>query len=293
MSVVVTIHQNKLFKKKITLEQLLRNKLRYGKFNDNYVLEDGQKDENNAILYHPQHIARGIDVFFKDNKDIELSMLIPTTNEEIDDFYDLVFYLCKICHTKTFVQDEVERYVDEIEKNKQNIKEFNYDSLCRFLHDNETGMLMCAMWPLYFKSSEVMHWLDDQTLSTFSKELHQFQIKDLYYANALCYKVNNEDGSQSIIGIYVVTATVDTIFPLEPQVPLSCMNLQTGKQINVDNYRVALCSNEQNKILGEISFEDFMNELMRKEVHEFDNRHIYFDGLSEEEVSRIYQLYKN
>lgn len=288
MSVVVTIDQQG---NKITLPQLLMNKFRYGRFNNNFILEDGERNEDEVILYHPQHIARGIDVFFKDNE-IELSILIPTTNEEIDDFYELVFYLCQLCQTKTFIQDDVERYAGEIEINKQNIKKFNYNVLDKLLHEDDVNMLMCAMWPMYFQSSEVLYWLKDKTLSVFSKELHEFQSKDLYYANALCYESNNEKNEKSIVGIYVVSATVDTILPLEPEVPLSHRNLQTGKQLDIDHYEVALCSAAQDKIIGNILYEDFMKELMKKEVHEFDAKHIYFDGLSEEEILQIYDLYK-
>lgn len=291
MSVDITIHPKGLLKKNITLQQVLMNKFRYGVYDSNYILEEGKQGENEVILYHPEHIARGISVVWKDNKDIELSILLPTTNEEIDDLYTLITYLCQLCHTKEFIQDDVVKSLRDIESIQQGIKEFNYDTLNQFLNEHQTGLFFCAMWPMHFRSSEVKYWLEDPNLSSFSKELHQFQAKDLYYANAICYQMKHNDGTQSIMGVYVVTATVDTIFPLKPMVPFSCTNLQTGEQIQVDNYVVSLASVKQDKILGEVSFDDFMKELMKKEVHEFDDTHIYFDGLSEEDIQRIYDLY--
>lgn len=294
MSVDIVIHQKRLLKKEITLQQVLMNKLRYGVYDSNYVLEDGKKKDDEVILYHPKHIARGITVVWKKDKSIELSMLLPTTNEEIDDFYELVEHLCYLCHTQEFIQDDEKKSLNEIADLRQGIKGFNYDTLYQFLNDkeHELGMFFLAMWPIHFRTSEVMHWLDDPTLSSFSKELHEFQARDLYYANAKCFQVTRDDGSHFIMGVYVVTATVDTIFPLKPKVPFSCINLRTGEQIDVDSYIVSLASIEQDKILGDVPFDCFMNELMKKEVHEFDDEYIYFDGLSEEDIQRIYDLYK-
>lgn len=294
MSVEITIHQKGLLKNKISLETMLMNKFLYGVYNDdNYVLEEGGKVNNQAILYHPEHIARGITVIWKDNKDIELSLLLPTTNEEIDDFYELISHLCQLCHTNCFIQDGIEKTINELSPLKQDIKIVNYQSLQQILNDDsyDTSVLFCAMWPLHFCRTKVQHWLDDQDLSTFSKELHEFQKKDLYYANAKCYCVNREGEAQSIMGVYVVTATVDTIFPLKARVPYSCINLQTGEKVKVDYYVVYLASAKQNKVLGEVPFDAFVEELTKHELHEFDNEFIYFDGLSEEEIQRIYDLH--
>lgn len=291
MSIDITIHQKGLFKRKLTLQDILMGKFAYGRYDQNYVLIPNEKNENELTIYHPDHIARGISVIWNENEtsQIGLHMLLPTTFEEIDDFYQLVEHLCHLWKTKTFIQDGEEKIVNEMNDLKSEIKDFSYHTLEQFLTEHENGNFFCAMWPYYFLSQDVQHWLSDSSLTAFSKDLHENQQKDLYYANARMYQM--KDGG--ILGVYTVTATVDTIFPLKPMIPMSCINFQTGESITADQYVVALVSIEKDKMLGDIPFDDFVNELSHRELHEFDSEHIFFEGMSEGEIQRIYQKYNN
>ena len=143
------------------------------------------------------------------------------------------------------------------------------------------------MWPYYFNSKDVMNWLDDHELSHFSKDIHNNQVTDLYYCSPHYYQMNDNQ----ILGVYTITATVDTVFPTEPLTPFSCVNFQTCESIEADENIVAFYSLEKEEILGDIPFEDFMNEISKKELHEFDAMHFYFDGLSEEEIDNLNQKF--
>lgn len=289
MSVDITIYQKGLFKKKLKLKDILMDMFAYGRYDQNYVLIPDERNDNELTIYHPDHIARGITVIWNENEtsQIGLHMLLPTTSEEIDDLYLLIEHLCHLWKTTTFVQDGEEKSVSEINELKSMIKDFSYASLQTFLNEHENGNFFCTMWPYYFRSLDVQHWLADKTLTNFARDLHQNQMKDLYYANARMYKTEDD----SILGVYTVTATVDTIFPLKPMIPMSCINFQTGESIQADRYVVALVSIEKDVMLGDIPFEDFIAELTHRELHEFDSEHIFFEGLSEEDIELIYQKY--
>lgn len=289
MSVDITIYQQGLFKKKLKMKDILMDQFAYGRYDQNYVLIPDERNDNELTIYHPDHIARGISVIWNENEasQIGLHMLLPTTSEEIDDLYLLIEHLCKLWKTTTFIQDGEEKSLNEINELKSYIKDFSYASLQSFLNDHDNGNFFCTMWPYYFRSQDVQHWLTDKTLTNFANDLHQNQIKDLYYANAHMYKTQDD----SILGVYTVTATVDTIFPLKPMIPMSCINFQTGESIEADHYIVALVSLEKEKMLGDISFDEFMKELSHHELHEFDSEHIFIEGLSEEEIETIYQKY--
>lgn len=291
MSVDITIVQKGLFKKKMALQDILMNEFAYGRYDDNYVLIPDERNETEMILYHPDHIARGISVIWNENEtsQIGLHMLLPTTNEEIDDLYRLIEHLCRLWKCKTFMQDGEEKQLSEIDELKSKIKDFNYATLQRFLTDHENGNFFCAMWPYFFHSQDVRHWLDEKSLAAFAKDLHENQRKDLYYANARMYQMKDE----SILGVYTVTATVDTVLPLKPMTPFSCINFQTGESITANQYVVALVSIEKDEMLGDIPFDAFMTELSHHELYEFDGEHIYFEGLSETEIQSIYLKYKN
>lgn len=291
MSVDITIHQKGILKKKLILQDILMGEFAYGRYDANYVLIPDERNETEMTIYHPDHIARGISVIWneKETSQISLHMLLPTTNEEIDDLYRLIEHLCHLWKCKTFMQDGEEKPLSEIDELKSKIKDFNYATLQRFLTDHENGNFFCAMWPYFFHSQDVQYWLDEKSLAAFARDLHENQRKDLYYANARMYQMNDE----SILGVYTVTATVDTVFPLKPMTPFSCIDFQTGESLEADHYVVALVSIEKDEMLGDIPFEAFINELSHHELHEFDSEHIFFDGLSEMEIESIYQKYNS
>ncbi|WP_229105367.1 hypothetical protein [Longibaculum muris] len=69
------------------------------------------------------------------------------------------------------------------------------------------------------------------------------------------------------------------------------MNFQTGESITANQNIVAFYSLEKEEILGDVPFDDFMSEISKKELHEFDALHFYFDGLSEEEIESLNQKF--
>ena len=289
MSVDIVIKQKGFFKKKLSLKDILMDCFAYGSYDDNYILKPNERAENEVILYHPDHIARGISVVWNEaeTNQIGLHMLLPTTCEEIDDFYMLIEHLCHLWKTDSFEQDGEVHSIKEIENIKSGLKDFNYDTMKSFLTEHEDGNFFCAMWPYYFNSKDVMNWLDDHELSNFSKDIHNNQVIDLYYCAQRYYRMNDE----SILGVYTITATVDTVFPTKPLTPFSCVNFQTGESITANQNIVAFYSLEKEDILGDVPFDDFISEISKKELHEFDTLHFYFDGLTEEEIEQINQKY--
>ena len=287
MSVDVIIKQKGLFKKKLSLKDILMDKFKYGRYNENYILYPEERGDGEITIYNPQCIGRGISVIWNEEEinEIGLHMLLPTTNSEINDFYDLIEHLCMLWKTKTFIQDGEERSLNELNDLKMNMKAYSFETLQSFLTEHDNGNFFCAMWPYSFQAKDVKHWLEDQTLMAFEKDLHENQLKDLYYANPRYYR----DQDNKIMGVYTVTATVDTIFPIRPIVPFSQVNFENGESLEADYYSVALVSIEKDDMIGSLKFEDFINEISRQELHEFDSEHFYFNGLSENQILEFTQ----
>lgn len=293
MSLDITIQQKGLFKKKLSLKDILMNEFNYGRYDDNYILLQNEKSNQELTLYHPNHIARGISVIWNENetKEIGINMLFPTTNQEIDDLYKLIAHYCQCYKTDVFEQDGEQYHLNDIQEVKDNIKKFNLQTYQDFLNQHDNGCFFSAMWPYYYDENIKERWLNDLSLETFATDLHQQQSLDLYYANARFYNVDKDDKKQ-IMGVYTITATVDTIFSLEPKVPFRYLDFQTSEETKADFYAVCLFSLEKEEVLTTISFEEFVSELDKKELHEFDGEHIYFDGLSESELADIAQKYE-
>ncbi|MEG0275979.1 MAG: DUF4299 family protein [Coprobacillus sp.] len=294
MSLDIKIKQKGLFKKKLTLSDILMNQFQYGRYDNNYVLIPNEKLDSELTLFHPEHIARGISVIWNENetKEIGLNMLYPTTNKEIDDLYQLVRYYCQCYKTDVFEQDGVQLHLSDIDKEKEKIKKFNLETYHGFLNEHDTGCFFCAMWPYFYDEQTKEKWLNDLTLETFETDLHQQQSLDLYYTNPRFYSVD-KDGKKQVMGVYTITSTVESVFPLVPKTPLCYQDFTSKDEVKADFYAVALFSLESEEMLITISFDDFMKELNKRELHEFDGEHIYFDGFSEEELYEISEKYES
>lgn len=291
MSVHISIYQKGFFKKKLSLKDILMDEMKYGISDRNFILTEGEKSEKEMIIFHPQHIARGMNVIWNEDEtqEIQLHLLLSTTNEEIEDLYRLVTHLCHLWKTESFQQDGEFFTLNDIPVLMEKMKAYNYETLQSFLRDYETGTFFCAKWPIHFISEQVQNWIESPTLQNFARYLHTNQSQDLYYANARLYNTN--DGK--VTAAYTITATVDTIFPMKPTVPFAYINLQTGEETKVDEWKVGLVSLDKDDLIGMVDFQDFLNEIYRDVVHEFDSQYIYFDGLSKDrlfEISRKYSL---
>lgn len=76
MAFSVTLKWKKsLFKKSPRLDKVLENcKLRFGSYNDFYILEEGETEEDMMLLYNPEKIGRGICLDFKEIGNGELTL---------------------------------------------------------------------------------------------------------------------------------------------------------------------------------------------------------------------------
>lgn len=106
MAVNVKIEQARIIKKKIDIYEIIKEKgLMYGISEENYILEPLKIGEN-TIVYQQEKIARGIDIW-KEDYDICLSLSLPTSEEEIELFYELIEIFCKKQKTKMFLKTKI------------------------------------------------------------------------------------------------------------------------------------------------------------------------------------------
>ena len=103
--------------------------------------------------------------------------------------------------------------------------------------------------------------------------MHAKQSVDAYYAQPQFFRTDED-----IVGRYVVTEDCRTIFPLKGQVPLGISDPETGKALKCDRYEVYFYSISQEKMLGYVPFELFI-EIIKEQAERFDGANIIFDGL--------------
>jgi len=275
MGLDVTIKQKKLIKKALPFE-IICGDLSYGRSDDCWRLAVGETDENGFIMFNPAHIGRGIGVEWKNGEKNKVFMRLPfpASEEDVDDFYDVVERITDFWGADGFEQDGNIMPVSEIPAQRQSMKEFNIKALNGMCDKNETLTFFCAMYPLNLTDEEKARFAVAENLDSFRDYMHEKQSIDAYYAVPRFYKVDND----KIMGVYTITEDVVSIVPKAPYLPF-------GVELEVDEWVVYLASETRDGIVGRCNYEDFISNVT--EFSQYDSTHIIFDGFSLEKIDEI------
>lgn len=286
MSIDVVIRQKGLIKKTMPLEVILGSELEYGVYDDGLRLEKGKLGETEFAAYSPSSLGRGFSVIWnpKEKEEIVLRALNPTSEGELREFYSSIermtdYWKCtlevdgNICDPEEFMQG-----LDDM-------VQFNFRVLREMVSKVASGeekmlTLFSAMWPLAVGKEEAERFLKD--IKSFDLWLNEKQSIDAYYAKPNFYRT--EDG---IIGVYVLTEETLSIFPLEPSVPFGIKDSNTGKALQCDSYRVSLYSITDDKIIGQMDYDKFIENIDSSKFSKFDGDKIIIDGVNLNEMKHM------
>lgn len=119
MSVTVEIRQKSIFRKPLTLEDVIRlSGLSYGTADENFRLIE-RETGNCTLLYDPETLARGMELSVNENA-ISLKLSLPTSKAEIRRFYEVVKLLCTTLKTKQFILEGQTQTLHDIDTLMQN-----------------------------------------------------------------------------------------------------------------------------------------------------------------------------
>ena len=139
MSVTVEIRQKTIFRKPLTLEDVIRlSGLSYGTADENFRLIE-RETGNCTLLYDPEKLARGMELSVNENA-ISLKLSLPTSKAEIRRFYEVVKLLCTTLKTKQFIlegQTQTLRDIDTLMQNDANASMGALDDLNQEISKNE------------------------------------------------------------------------------------------------------------------------------------------------------------
>ncbi|MCI8348926.1 MAG: DUF4299 domain-containing protein [Firmicutes bacterium] len=286
MSIDIVIRQKGLIKKTMPLEVILGSKLEYGVYDDGLRLEKGKLGETEFAAYSPSSLGRGFSVIWnpKEKEEIVLRALNPTSEGELREFYSSIermtdYWKCtlevdgNICDPEEFMQG-----LDDM-------VQFNFRVLREMVSKVASGeekmlTLFSAMWPLTVGKEEAERFLKD--IKSFDLWLNEKQSIDAYYAKPNFYRT--EDG---IIGVYVLTEETLSIFPLQPSVPFGIKDPNTGKALQCDSYRVSLYSITDDKIIGQMDYDKFIENIDSSKFSKFDGDKIIIDGVNLNEMKHM------
>lgn len=213
MSVEVRIPQKGIFKKKLKIEDIInRYDLSFGISDVYYCLQENQIGEH-TLVYDQKKLARGIDVSFLDN-DIVLLLSLPTSMDEIEFFYHLVSSICKDLNRDTFIRDQNEVSLNDLDLLITYDRCASMDALSDLKTKFSTGeytqfFIFGIIHPLSIGLNEMNEFGND--LHKLGDYLERMQRMDVYYASPKLYQMN-----ENIIGTYAVGPYIDTVVPIKP-----------------------------------------------------------------------------
>lgn len=274
MSVTVEIRQKSIFRKPLTLEDVIRlSGLSYGTADENFRLIE-RETGNCTLLYDPEKLARGMELSVNENA-ISLKLSLPTSKAEIRRFYELVKLLCTTLKTKQFIlegQTQTLRDIDTLMQNDANASMGALDDLKQEISKNEYKHFQ--VFGICFPISLGKHEFDyiGNDLDRLGELLHYLQSQDMYYAAPKVYRVK-----ERLVGIYFTEADLPTVLPTEPYIILDQIK-------GIEDWYLML------KDQRTVRYEDFMNAVSEKTYFDANHRII---SLSQEKLDAILETWES
>lgn len=268
MSVCARIKQKSLFKKKMSIEDVINDiNLSYGICDENYRLIFN-KIGKHTLIYDDEKLARGIDVSIEDS-DIVLLLSLPTSSSEIRLFYKIIEKLCIKLKLKKYIREEDMVSIDDNER----FIEYDEKASISGLEDlknriNQDTYKRFEIFGVYNPISIGINEIDriGTSLIKFEDFLHDIQAIDVYYAAPNVYKIND-----ILVGIYAIGPNIPSVVPNEPYIVLNQIE-------NVDEWYVMFKEGKTVKYI------DFFAKCKNKKY--YDANHVIV-SLSDEEMNDL------
>ena len=273
MAVDVKIKQKSLFKKKITIEEIIKlTNLSYGVCDEAYRLipkEIGPR----TILYDKNKLARGIELALENN-DIILRLSLPTTPKEIRYFYKIIETICKNLNTNTYIRNEETAQIEDNDtfiKSDEEGSIYGLKDMKDILATKEYPYMQIfgVYHPIAIGSKEIKEI--DNNLENFENLLNKLQQLDLYYAAPKL-----DQTPDKLIAVYAIGTEIPSIVPLKP-------GIISNKSKDIKDWFVFLPGNKA------IKYEDFINNVDQDNY--YDANHIIV-CLKEEKIKDLISKYE-
>ncbi len=272
MAVTVRIPQKSLFKKKLTIEEIVNiSNLSYGIPDEHYRLQENEISDH-TLLYSKNKLARGIDLSL-DHHDIFLILNLPTSKEEIRTFYNLIDSLCHHLKIDKYYRDEKLVNLDDKELFIKYDEEGSINGLKdlqeKIMSKEYSGFQIFGIYnPISIGSKEIKKI--NNNLDNLANLLNDLQAMDVYYASAHIYEVKNR-----LVGVYAIGPNIPSVVPLKPSIVLNQIE-------NIEEWYVILKDGKT------LKYDDFINNIGKGKY--YDDNHIIVN-ISDKKMTELIDKY--
>lgn len=277
MAVNVTIKSKGLFKKELKIEDVILENMRYGIMDENFRLDENKIGEY-TVIFNNNHICRGYEINLKKGE-INLSMPLPTSYEDICFFYEYIKTICEKMHTKTFIREEEETTFDNIDSFIESDSKASEGALEKIKENLDNGeyanmYIFGAINPIAIGKKELSRIGNDT--KKLGELMHEIQSMDVYYAAPRVYKKPDE----TLFGVYTLTENIPSVLPYK-----ACVFM--NNDLKVEEWNIGFVID--GKLFGVISYENFIDSVNKDK--EYDTEH-FIISLSKKEMKDLVKKYK-
>lgn len=278
MAIDITIKSKGLLKKKLAIEDVILENMRYGIIDEAYRLDENKTGEY-TIVFLNNHICRGYEISLKKGL-IELRMPIPTSNIEINFFYDYIKKLCKKMNTKEFIKNGTKQSFNDIASCIKNDILLSEQTLETMKQDIDEGKyksmyLFGVMNPISISKKDLISI--DKNLEKLGEFMDNLQKQDVYYASSKIYK--RKDGTT--FGVYVITENVASVLPYEAKL------FMTNQDIKIDDWYIAFVFD--NQMGGACLYSNFVKTIKKECQYDVEHFIITLEKSKMQEILDKYQ----
>ena len=286
MSVRVTVRQRSLFPRYIEPQELLLESMGYGSYENEGFVKDVMRGES-LVAYHRDHIGRGIRVScHNDEKTYELTLNLPSSYEELEDFFQMTARLAKKAICEVFLNEKpfIPKKFREIRQNYQvyNLK-LLHELMGKILNESpHTMSIGCVFHRLVAGEKEADRMWAGTNTDEYRNWMHDSQKGQAFFSQA---RVIHEEEGSGHVAMFTLPAQKTVIFPNHMELPVRFYDLSTGMpKYDISRWQVEFTDPKKEKVLGTMKFEDFHRMVPKEKTSYYDAADTLIEPFSEDEI---------
>lgn len=260
----------------LDLQALLKNcTLHFGTYNPFFVLEEDNVSEM-GLLFNPTRMGRGI--YFDGRKmmegEVRLSINIPTTAHEINDFMALIQEIKEQYRNIVIHYEKKTLSYEEFAQNKPQYLEYSAETLRRLCEtkEYESAILTLAAFPYTLTPDEMEFFANEGDLDAFEELIHQKQMVDANYA---CPKIMKKEDSGEMVAFYTIPEECPIIVPVE------CASFMSLEHVKINYGLVRFYIDSIKKVLpGYYDYSNYIDVMLKRGATYFDGDHLLVPSFS-------------
>ena len=279
--------QKGVYKRKLKLDDLSADRYIYGMHDRYFRFFSLRTREGYYIFFDPHHIGCGMKIYWNDDirKYITITARPLATVYDIAMIFDTVRRVMAIWKTNKFYFNNQEYTADQLDGLHEECtrKAAQYLRQAEIIQKKDNIILVPAVkWPLYIDADRIHEFGEKNDTEGYAEYLHRLQNNNYYWCSCHIYS----DPAGGYKGVYTVTAGVDTIIALRPEVPLLMKDPDSQEHVQISSCIVRFVTH-QRELIGELSYTQFLTLVSGEKLELYDKCHAVLHDFDENRLREL------